>query len=221
MSELAPIETQQSLLTLPPKQMIARAKEYAEVLADVIDKQKLYTVIQGKKYVRVEGWLTLGTMLGFTAKEREVKRLDDGSYEAMVEIVRYSDGTVLGGASALCSVQEKRWGAADEYARRSMAITRAVGKAYRINFSWIVALSGYETTPEEEMPKEEPKRNQVPPKDRKQEIYRGEAGQEERLMKKIRGRVPAEKLIDVHLTMIDLPMTEIALDEVIKSVNAQ
>lgn len=221
MNDLVTIEPQQSLLTLPPKQMIARAKEYAEVLADVIDKQKLFTLIQGRKYVRVEGWLTLGTMLGFTAKEKRVTRLEDGSFEAEVEIVRYSDGTVLGGASALCSVHEKRWGSADEYARRSMAITRAVGKAYRINFSWIVALSGYETTPEEEMPKEEPKRYQVPPKDRKQEIYRGEAGQEERLMKKIKDRVPPEKLIDVHLQMIDSPMTEVMLDAAINAVIAR
>ena len=33
-----------------------------------------------------------------------------------------------------------------------MAITRATGKAFRLNYSWIMALAGYEPTPAEEMP---------------------------------------------------------------------
>jgi len=32
-----------------------------------------------------------------------------------------------------------------------MAATRATGKAYRLAFSWIINLAGYETTPAEEM----------------------------------------------------------------------
>ena len=37
-------------------------------------------------------------------------------------------------------------------ARRSMAQTRATGKACRLAFSWIMALAGYEPTPAEELP---------------------------------------------------------------------
>lgn len=173
-TEIATTENR-SLLTLPPREMIEAATEYAEVLADVIEKQKLYTVIQGKKYVRVDGWLTLGTMLGFTAREKRVTKLEDGSYEAEVELIRYSDGVVLGGASALCSVDEKRWGSADAYARRSMSITRAVGKAYRINFSWVLSLAGYEVTPEEEMPEsKEPRKEKI-------ELYTGTVTQQKAL----------------------------------------
>jgi hypothetical protein len=32
-----------------------------------------------------------------------------------------------------------------------MAVTRATGKAYRLAFSWIMNLAGYEVTPAEEM----------------------------------------------------------------------
>lgn len=204
------VHQQPSLLTLPPREMIARATEYAEVLSDVIEKQKLFTIIQGKKYVRVEGWLTLGTMLGFTAKEREVYRLSDGSYEASVDIIRYSDGVTLGGASALCSVTEKRWATADEYARRSMAITRAVGKAYRINFSWIVALSGYETTPEEEMPREE----------KQPEIYQGAKDQLERINKTLSAMPLSEEQRElVRAKMIDQPVHRFT--SIVREVTAQ
>lgn len=146
---------QRSFFTMEPEQQINYASRIATVLADVISKQKLYSEIQGRKYVKVEGWQTLGTFLGVTAKERSVSRLVDGSYEAFVDLVKFADGSVVGGASALCSINEKRWGNADDYARRSMAITRATGKAYRCAFAWIVTLAGYEATPEEEMPREE------------------------------------------------------------------
>lgn len=148
------VQAVQAFTSLPPDKMIERATGMADVLAKVIEGCKLYSNISGKKYVHVDGWLTLGSMLGYTAREKTVTRLEDGSYEASVDICRITDGLVLGGASALCSIKERRWANADEYARRSMAITRAVGKAYRINFSWIIALAGYESTPEEEMPDE-------------------------------------------------------------------
>ena len=44
------------------------------------------------------------------------------------------------------------WSTRPRYARRSMAQTRATGKACRLAFSWIMALAGYEPTPAEEMP---------------------------------------------------------------------
>lgn len=207
----------QSILTLPPREMVARAAEYAEVLADVIEKQKLYTSIQGKKYVRVEGWLTLGTMLGFTARERDVRRLEDGSFEATVDIIRCSDGLALGGASALCSVTEKRWGGAEDYARRSMAITRAVGKAYRINFSWILSLAGYETTPEEEMPKEEKRVAQQPV----EVLYTGTTEQQRGIKAVLEKEKIAEDLWPkVSERLMNKPYTRTVIKSVIDGINA-
>jgi hypothetical protein len=64
---------------------------------------------------------------------------------------------VIGGGTAVVGMDEKdrdgklTWGARPEYARRSMAVTRAAGKAYRLTLAWIMALAGFESTPAEEM----------------------------------------------------------------------
>jgi hypothetical protein len=49
-------------------------------------------------------------------------------------------------------MDEPTWAKRPGYARRSMAVTRATGKAFRLGFSWIMTLAGYEVTPAEEMP---------------------------------------------------------------------
>jgi len=76
---------------------------------------------------------------------------DDGSYEATVELIRASDGAVIGRGSAICGMDESTWASRPRYARRSMAITRATGKAFRLGYSWIITLAGYAPTPAEEM----------------------------------------------------------------------
>lgn len=141
-----------SIFDMTPTKQTEVAAEMATALRDIIRKQGLYSNIQGKEYVKVEGWTTLGMFLGILPRESRVTEHDDGSYEAYVDLVRAADGIVIGGASALCSVQEKRWSNAEKYSRRSMAVTRATGKAYRLAFSWIVTLAGYEPTPSEEIP---------------------------------------------------------------------
>ncbi|MER2623568.1 MAG: hypothetical protein ABTS22_06480 [Accumulibacter sp.] len=122
----------------------------AGALADVIERQHLATVIQGRKHVNVEGWTTLAVMLGVVA--REVQTVEtEGIYTAVVELVRMSDGACISRASAECG-DEPPWNKRPRYARRSMAQTRATGKACRLAFWWIMALAGYEPTPAEEMP---------------------------------------------------------------------
>lgn len=130
--------------------LVQGAREMAGALADVIERQRLATVIQGRKHVNVEGWTTLAVMLGVVA--REVQTVEtDGIYTAVVELVRMSDGACISRASAECG-DESPWNKRPRYARRSMAQTRATGKACRLAFSWIMALAGYEPTPAEEMP---------------------------------------------------------------------
>lgn len=134
-----------------PAGLVAGAEAIAKPLADVIRRQKLSVNIQGREYVKAEGWTTLAAMLGVLPREVSNRRQDDGSYEAVVELVRMSDGAVLVSASAECGTDEPMWMSRPAYARRSMAATRATGKACRLAFSWIVALAGYEATPFEEM----------------------------------------------------------------------
>ncbi len=121
----------------------------AQALADVVDHQELAVAIQGRRYVRVEGWTTLAVMLGVVAREVDTRE-EGGVYTATVELVRMSDGAVISRASAECG-DEAPWNKRARYARRSMAQTRATGKACRLAFSWIMALAGYEPTPAEEI----------------------------------------------------------------------
>ena len=92
---------------------------------------------------------------------REVSTVEqDGIYTATVELVRMNDGACISRASAECGSDDELdrygkpvWSGRPRYARRSMAQTRATGKACRLAFSWIMALAGYEPpTPAEEMP---------------------------------------------------------------------
>lgn len=145
-------QNQVSLFDRSPKALVEGATEIADVLSGVIEKRKLYAIVQGKRHVLVEGWTTMGALLGIAAVERETKELPDGSYEAIVDLKRMRDGMIVGSGSALCSIDEKRWAKADKYARRSMAITRATSKAFRLGYSWIMVMSGYEACPAEEIP---------------------------------------------------------------------
>lgn len=146
-----------TLQAATPGALVEQAAAMATALARVIDEQKLFTVIQGKRHVRVEGWTTLGTMLGVLPREVSVTE-EWGVYTATVELVRMSDGAILSRASAECGDADEVdregkpiWASRPRYARRSMALTRATGKACRLAFSWIMALAGYQSCPAEEM----------------------------------------------------------------------
>ena len=152
-----------------PASLVAGASEMAAALAGVIRSQHLSTRIQGRDYVQVEGWTTLATMLGVTAREVATTE-QDGIYTATVELVRMADGAVISRASAECGSPDELdkyrkpvWANRPRYARRSMAQTRATGKACRLAFSWVMRLAGYEPTPAEEMPSEQPIAAPVPP----------------------------------------------------------
>lgn len=139
-----------TLAASSPQALVSGASGMATALAEMIKSQNLSTVIQGKRYVQVEGWTTLAVMLGVTAREVETIE-EDGIYIATVELVRMSDQAIISRASAECG-DESPWNKRPKYARRSMAQTRATGKACRLAFSWIMKLAGYEATPAEEMP---------------------------------------------------------------------
>ena len=152
-----------------PADVIKRASEMSDVLKDIIEKKKLYSMINGKKYVRVEGWSTMGAMIGVLPHEVWSKKIENG-YEAFVELIRMTDAMVIGGASAICTREEKNWQNRDEFALKSMSATRATGKAFRLGFAWIMNLAGYESTPAEEMidaeivePKAQPKPKLIRP----------------------------------------------------------
>ena len=128
------------------------AGRVATTLKTVIETQELAVDINGKQYVTVEGWETLGTMLGCTPYVEDVVELPTDKpnrfiYEATVSI-RQGDNVI----SRAKSIAERNGRQSDRPSVYSMATTRALGKAYRSALAWIVKMAGYEGTPEEDMP---------------------------------------------------------------------
>lgn len=216
----APAVQQADLFAQSPRDMVKYASEVAAVLKDVVVKQKLAVRIGPNEYVKAEGWSTLGCLLGILPREKTVEELEDGSFMAIVELYNVRTGSIVGQGSALCGSDEKRWGGADRFARRSMAITRATGKAYRLGFSWILTLAGYQPTPAEEMTEDmvshEPPR--AAPR-RAASIYTGTTEQQkvvESILKK--EKVPEEFWPAVDSRLRGKPSTE--LKAVIAAVRA-
>jgi hypothetical protein len=146
-----------------PAETVARATDAANVLKQVITQAGLIAKIGGKDYLTVEAWTTLGVMCGVTARTQWSREID-GGWEAAVEVVN-ANGLVIGRAEAECLRSERNWQKRDDYAIRSMAQTRAMGKALRMPLGWIAVLAGYEATPAEEMPANGPVSERVAQKE--------------------------------------------------------
>lgn len=130
------------------------AADVANVLSKVLIHQKLVVTIKGNKYVTASGWNTLGTMLGTYARTEEVTQFRPINgrigYKARVSIMQGDN--ILSTAEAIATSDGFQ---TKEHAIYSMAQTRAMGKAYRMAFSWIIELAGFKATPAEEMTSEE------------------------------------------------------------------
>jgi hypothetical protein len=165
-----------------PVQVLERATEVADALKDVLRQQGMIERIRTKdgvrEHVKVEGWNTLGAMLGVTPVTVWTRPIPKG-WEARVE-ARTLDGRVIGAAEAECLTSERRWKSADDYALRSMAQTRATSRALGAPLRFVVTLAGYSGTPAEEMDAEQPQRRPDPqpkgdplPDERVNELGRG------------------------------------------------
>jgi hypothetical protein len=140
--------------TADPKVALERMADVASVLVDVIKDRKLFARISGHEHITAEGWTTLGGMLGIVPVVVWTRPNESGDgYLARVE-ARTLDGRVVGAAESECSRVERRWKTAEPYAIRSMAQTRAIGRALRAPLGQIVVLAGYEPAGAEEMPSE-------------------------------------------------------------------
>ncbi len=143
----------------------------AALLAHHIQEKKLYTDIQGKKHVNVEGWQFAGAMLGIVPIVEKVDDVSTGTqytfkgyqgradtvvahieFRAAVSLLDLRSGKTIGRGIASCSNLESKKRTFDPYAVESMAQTRATGKAFRLLLAWIVQAGGYATTPTDEMP---------------------------------------------------------------------
>ncbi len=137
-----------------PAEVVASAAATAEALAEVIRRQNLSVKIQGREHVRVEGWTLLGSMLGVFPICEWSRKLENG-WEARV-VAQTRAGETVGAAEAECLRSEKTWANRDDYALRSMAQTRATSKALRQPLGFVMTLAGFDATPAEEMPRDDP-----------------------------------------------------------------
>lgn len=144
----------QALIGQTPEETITRATAIATQLSDIIRKTGTAVQIGKREHVMVEGWTTLLALLHVQPEvewTRRLERTDEIAYEARVALIHWPTGRRVGVAEAMASDQEETsWGDA-EFSVRSMSQTRAVGKAARLAFSWIMVLAGYAATPVEEM----------------------------------------------------------------------
>jgi hypothetical protein len=111
--------------------------------------------IQGRKYVRVEGWQSIANAFGCVASAKDIQRTETG-FRAVGEVRRMDTGAVICEAEGFVGDDERTWAKRDEYAKRAMAQTRAISRACRSAFAFVVTMmdAGLETTPAEEVPQE-------------------------------------------------------------------
>jgi hypothetical protein len=156
----------------PPEKILAQAKHVAELLRGVIAQTEAEVTIAGRKHLKIEGWLTLGSFYGITPKTILTQYIEVGGahgYEATAQAIHVATGTVLSQQDGMCLNDEPNWFTRPKYEypngkktkvgdepvthqqRRSMAATRAQSKAMSIPLRWIAVLAGYRPTPAEEM----------------------------------------------------------------------
>jgi|AP59_1055472.scaffolds.fasta_scaffold06440_5 hypothetical protein len=142
-----------ALFSRSPKKAMAEMREIVQIMASQCTGTAFISEIRGKQYPKVEWWTTIGATLGLfpvVMYSRKLDRTGETAYEARVE-VRHGNNVVAAG-EALCSSQESHWKDAPEYSIKSMAITRATGKAYRIPLSFLAVMAGLAPTNAEEIP---------------------------------------------------------------------
>lgn len=137
-----------------PQTLLKAAQQLAKFIAD----NKLASTIQGRAYVQCEGWQFLFAVAGLDVIAAKPVRLERGSeicYEAEARLYN-AEGKEVGYGYAICSDAERTKKGWAEYAIASMAQTRAIGKAGRNRFAFVMKAAGFEPTPAEEMPEAEP-----------------------------------------------------------------
>lgn len=154
------------LTVVPPDpiKLYSLGQQVADVCKDIVLKSSCD--IQGKRYVKVEGWQAIAATFGTTPEvvEGGVTFHEDG---VMAEVVlkRDSDQTIISRAYGFVGYKEDP--EAEKYAIIGKAQTRAVARVCRHKFSFVVVLIDpyLETTPADEVPrdgfKNKPKRSGV------------------------------------------------------------
>lgn len=139
-----------------PQQVMTMVSQVAAATKSLVGNSIIN--LQGKKYIKVEGWQAIAAAHGCTVTADEVNAIE-GGITALARVRRLRDNAVLGQAEGYVGNDEV-WGKRPMYARRAMAQTRAISRACRNAFAHVVVAmnsehaTGFETTPAEEVPAE-------------------------------------------------------------------
>ncbi len=142
------------LLAQKPSEALAQAGEAAQALKAVIAMKPKPVIINGQQYLELEDWQTIARFYGLAARVTGSSLVHIESvmgWEATADVVHVATGKVISSGVGMCLNDEDRWGDRPLFQLRSMAQTRACGKAFRSCLAWVVVMAGYRPTPAEEM----------------------------------------------------------------------
>lgn len=144
-------ETKLAVIDSDPAEVVARGNNTAKACKAVILQNTMQ--LQGKRWVKAEGWQALAAACGYSPRIDVVEELANGDIRAMCSLIRLSDGEVVASAEGYIGTDEPTWKSRPRYAKRAMAQTRATSRACRSALAWIIPLldAGLETTPAEEV----------------------------------------------------------------------
>jgi hypothetical protein len=162
-------------LSAVPQKATDDARVAAVYLKKLLDNKKKKVVINGKRHIEFEDWITLGNYYGIDVRTGEAEPVEVFGVQgakAKAEVIRIDDGTVIGGAEAFCLKEETNWRNKPFFQIASMAQTRAGSKALSNVLRWVVALEGISGTPAEEMDGigNKPRPTRKPPSSRPQSV---------------------------------------------------
>ena len=143
------------MATMSPRQEINAAAEAANALQEIVERCGLSREFGGKKkYLVFEAWQTIGSFYNCTPLTEWTKPIWHNEkivgWEARVQVID-GESRIIGAAESMCAKDEPNWRDKPQYALRSMAQTRAAGKALRSVFARVAVLAGFAATPAEEM----------------------------------------------------------------------
>lgn len=139
-----------------------RTSTNAATICGAIVKQTAQN-IQGRKYVRCEGWQAIAVAHGCAASAMNVERVE-GGFRATGQVRRMDTGAIIAEAEGFVGEDEPTWFGGKtssgkvlpkrpDFAIRAMAQTRAISRACRSAFAHVVVMIDKDlgTTPAEEM----------------------------------------------------------------------
>ena len=144
-------ETKLTVIESDPAEVVARGNSTAKACKAIILQNTM--LLQGKRWIKAEGWQALAAACGYSPRIDVVEELANGDIRAVCSLIRLSDGEVVASAEGYIGTDEPTWKSRLRYAKRAMAQTRATSRACRSALAWIIPLldAGLETTPAEEV----------------------------------------------------------------------